>query len=152
MQDRRKWLPMFDDATAIVFVASLNAYRYILYDDEYTSLMHESLSLFEQVVCCKQLTNVPKMLLLNKKDLFDKSATRIDMVKCFSNYTGGLDASRALEFIKASYQERVPAKHNQVYMFVCEATDMKNVGFVFESIKDSIMHLAMGSSNRYDLL
>jgi len=65
--ERRKWMHCFDDANALLFVVALSEYDLKCYEDGTTPRMNESLLLFEEICNNKFFSNVPIVLLLNKK-------------------------------------------------------------------------------------
>ena len=44
--ERKKWIHVFEDVTAVLFIISLSDYNQTLYEDENTNRMHESEKLF----------------------------------------------------------------------------------------------------------
>ena len=50
--ERKKWIALFEGVTAIIFVAALNHYCTVLFEDECKNSMHESLELFDEI--CNQ--------------------------------------------------------------------------------------------------
>jgi len=72
---RRKWIQCFNDASAIVFVASLAAYNLYLREDNTTNRLQESLDLFRQVWTNRFLAEVSLILFLNKTDLLLEKLT-----------------------------------------------------------------------------
>ena len=75
--ERRKWIHAFDNCNAVVFVAALSEYDQVLYEDDGTNRMEESLSLFEQICNSKWFAETSVILFLNKQDLFlEKLATQ----------------------------------------------------------------------------
>lgn len=101
--------------TAIVFVVSLNEYdqkvwpivelgldedvvncsivmflKTQLEDDESVNRMHESLTLFGEIINNRWFQNTSIILFLNKKDLFEVKIKKVDLRVCFPEYKVGL--------------------------------------------------------------
>eukprot|EP00484_Ammonia_sp_Unknown_P019325 CAMPEP_0197038034 /NCGR_PEP_ID=MMETSP1384-20130603/15085_1 /TAXON_ID=29189 /ORGANISM="Ammonia sp." /LENGTH=402 /DNA_ID=CAMNT_0042468427 /DNA_START=15 /DNA_END=1223 /DNA_ORIENTATION=- len=68
--ERKKWISQFDNVTAVIFVAALNHYNAVLFEDEEKNAMHESIELFDEICNSKWFRNTEMILFLNKEDLF----------------------------------------------------------------------------------
>ncbi|KAF9027634.1 P-loop containing nucleoside triphosphate hydrolase protein [Hymenopellis radicata] len=69
---RHAWMPYFEDATAIIFLAPISAFDQYLEEDGRTNRIDDSLKLFTAIVSNKLLKNAHLVLLLNKTDLLRK--------------------------------------------------------------------------------
>ncbi|KAG7444476.1 G-protein alpha subunit [Guyanagaster necrorhizus] len=69
---RHAWVPYFEDATAIIFLAPISAFDQYLEEDPRTNRIDDSLKLFTAVCSNKLLRNTHLVLLLNKTDLLRK--------------------------------------------------------------------------------
>ncbi|KAF8549772.1 G-alpha-domain-containing protein [Imleria badia] len=69
---RHAWVPYFDDATAIIFLAPISAFDQYLEEDARTNRVDDSLQLFTAICSNKLLKNSHLVLLLNKTDLLKK--------------------------------------------------------------------------------
>ncbi|KAH7888972.1 G-protein alpha subunit [Phlebopus sp. FC_14] len=69
---RHAWVPYFDDATAIIFLAPISAFDQYLEEDAKTNRVDDSLQLFTAICSNKLLKNSHLVLLLNKTDLLKK--------------------------------------------------------------------------------
>lgn len=67
--ERKKWIHCFDNARAIMFVASLTEYDQMLKEDRTKNRMVESINLFEGIINLPWFTDTAIILFLNKKDL-----------------------------------------------------------------------------------
>ncbi|EDQ98792.1 Galpha13 [Laccaria bicolor S238N-H82] len=66
---RHSWVPYFDDANTIIFVAPVSAFDQYLEEDPRTNKIDDSLQLFTQICSNALLKNVHLVLFLNKTDL-----------------------------------------------------------------------------------
>jgi hypothetical protein len=57
-----------------------------LEDDESVNRMHESLTLFGDIINNRWFQNTSIILFLNKKDLFAEKIKRVDLRCCFPDY------------------------------------------------------------------
>jgi len=70
--ERRKWINLFEGVTAIIFVAALNHFCTVLFEDERQNSMKESLDLFGEIVNAKWFRKTAVVLFLNKNDIFEQ--------------------------------------------------------------------------------
>uniref|UniRef100_A0A0W0GCB4 Uncharacterized protein n=1 Tax=Moniliophthora roreri TaxID=221103 RepID=A0A0W0GCB4_MONRR len=96
--ERKKWIHCFPDASIVVFVASLSEYDQVLMEDPSINRLSESLILFEAVAHTHWLTNVPMVLLLNKKDVLERKIAKSPIVNFFPDYAGGTDVKAACKY------------------------------------------------------
>ncbi|EIN04815.1 G-alpha-domain-containing protein [Punctularia strigosozonata HHB-11173 SS5] len=66
---RHTWVPYFDDAKAIIFLAPISAFDQFLEEDSKTNRIDDSLQLFTQICANPLLANVHLVLFLNKTDV-----------------------------------------------------------------------------------
>ncbi|KAG5340304.1 hypothetical protein C0989_002197 [Termitomyces sp. Mn162] len=74
LSQRHAWVPYFDDATAIIFLAPISAFDQYLEEDPKTNRIDDSLQLFNAICSNKLLVQAHLVLLLNKvSDTFHQS-------------------------------------------------------------------------------
>jgi guanine nucleotide-binding protein subunit alpha len=78
---RHAWVPYFDDAAAIIFLAPISAFDQYLEEDPRTNRIDDSLQLFTTTCSNKLLKNASMVLMLNKNDLLKKKLQAGVMVK-----------------------------------------------------------------------
>jgi len=71
---RHAWVPYFDDAAAIIFLAPISAFDQYLEEDPRTNRIDDSLQLFTSTCSNKLLKNASMVLMLNKIDLLKKKS------------------------------------------------------------------------------
>ena len=128
---------------AIIFLEGLAGYNQVLFEDGRTNRMHESLSLFKQIVSNPLFRNTPIFVFLNKKDLFEEMIPLHPLTNCFPEYTGPPGQVRpALDFIAGKYRaimaQSCPGKELPVQIVAARVRmDMKlALGDVKESLRD----------------
>ncbi|CAI5451925.1 unnamed protein product [Caenorhabditis angaria] len=139
---RKKWIHCFDDAKALIYVASLSEFDQVLLEDNATNRMQESLQLFKQVINNRYFTNTSVILFLNKKDLFEQKIMnkKRSIRKAFPNYQGpdeNYDA--AVEYIEKQYNMVNENTDKNIYVHHTCATDTEQVQFVLDSVLDTIL-------------
>lgn len=129
--ERRKWIHCFDDVKAVLFLVGLSGYAQVLFEDQRTNRMVESLALFADVVRTPAFRHTPIHVLLNKKDLFETMIKNKPLSKTFPDYTGPEgEMAPALEFIKDKYRKVVethcPGKECPIHVIAARVRlDMK---------------------------
>jgi len=141
--ERKKWMHCFQDVTAAIFCVALSEYDLLLYEDESTNRMAESLRLFKEICNNKWFVNSSVILFLNKKDLFEKKIQEVDLNVCFPEYTGGKNYDNATEFIRQRFLEQNTNPTKQIFPHITCATDTKNVALVFDALKSTILQKAI---------
>eukprot|EP01125_Pyxidicula_operculata_P013904 TRINITY_DN4615_c0_g1_i3.p1 TRINITY_DN4615_c0_g1~~TRINITY_DN4615_c0_g1_i3.p1 ORF type:complete len:286 (-),score=48.91 TRINITY_DN4615_c0_g1_i3:100-957(-) len=86
--ERKKWIHFFQDVTAVLFFVALSEYDLMLYEDDETNRMHESLKLFDEICNSKWFQNVPIILFLNKTDIFREKIKKVNITTAFPDYPG----------------------------------------------------------------
>ena len=87
--ERKKWMHHFRDVAAVIFCAALSDYHAVLFEDEKSNAMHESIQLFGNICDSKWFTNSEMILLLTKDDLFKVLIrAEISLSECFSPEKG----------------------------------------------------------------
>lgn len=144
--ERKKWMHCFQDVTAVIFCVAMSEYDLKLYEDDTTNRMHESLKLFKEICNNKWFINTSMILFLNKSDLFKEKIETVDLDVCFPTYTGGNDYDSASKYIKEQFIAQNENRNKEIYAHLTCATSTDNITFVFESVKDIILHEALADS------
>jgi guanine nucleotide-binding protein G(i) subunit alpha len=146
--ERGKWIYVFADVDAIVYVASLSGYDQKLYEDETQNRMVEALQLFKEIV---NLTLFPPecamILFLNKVDLFEEKIKKVDPSTChsyFQDYKGGCDADKAKEYFKKKFVDLSSSR--KVYPFFTCAVDTGLMSKMMGATKAIVVNRELGNS------
>lgn len=143
--ERKKWYHCFDGVTAIIFVAAINEYDQVLFEDNETNRMLDALNLFNEVVNNPLFQKINIILFLNKRDLFSQKIQTIDLNVCFPDYTGGLNYELATEFLAELFKKQQKndpkqPRQQQIFCHITCATDPHNVQFTLDSVKTTIIN------------
>uniref|UniRef100_A0A158P897 Uncharacterized protein n=1 Tax=Angiostrongylus cantonensis TaxID=6313 RepID=A0A158P897_ANGCA len=124
--ERRKWIHCFDNVESIIFITAISEYDQVLFEDETTNRMIESMQLFNSICNSTWFLSTAMILFLNKKDLF--------MEKIKRNY------DEAVAFIKLKFAElNLNPDKKTIYMHETCATDTNQVQLVISSVIDTII-------------
>jgi len=148
--ERRKWIHCFDCVTAVIYCASLSGYDQVLREDRTQNRMHESILLFDEVANSASFQKNDIILFLNKYDLFKEKIASIDLNVCFSNYTGGKNEEKALEFIRKRFEERVTSTTTSLYIHETTATDTENITKVISNVRETLLRQTLSKIGLYE--
>ncbi|KAI0984103.1 hypothetical protein GJ496_009353 [Pomphorhynchus laevis] len=146
--ERKKWIHCFEGVTAVIFCSALSEYDQMLYEDETTNRMHESLRLFDSICNNKWFAQTNMILFLNKKDLFADKITHVPLQICFPEYTGKNNYQNAADFIQTQFLN-TSITEREIYCHHTCATDTRNVQFVFDAVTDVIITINMRDCGLY---
>jgi hypothetical protein len=136
---RRKWIHCFEDVTAIIFFVALSEYDQVLYEDESTNRMVESLRLFDSICNNMWFEETSFILFLNKKDLFEDKLMYRPLTVCFPKYRGPNELESAAEYIRMKFIVLNKSESKEIYSHLTCATDTQNIQFVFDVLSDVII-------------
>jgi hypothetical protein len=86
--DRMKWMKYFDIVNVVIYVLSLANYNLLMVEDGKTNQMADSIALFKRIADEKALINCPIIVLLNKKDIYEKKVKIYPIKDYFPDYNG----------------------------------------------------------------
>jgi len=160
--ERKKWIHAFDNVTAVIFVAAINEYNQVLFEDYTMNRIDEAVILFDEISNSPFFTSTSMILFLNKSDLFEEKLTEVPFKIAegrdsdrFTDYQGPeLDYSKPIDTNSAEFKQVVEAtqryllqlfinrnknKKRDIYSRVTCATDTENVQLVWNAVRDIIL-------------
>lgn len=145
--ERKKWLHCFQEVTAVIFCVAMSEYDLKLMEDENVNRMHESIRLFDDICNSQWFSSTSIVLFLNKSDIFKEKIQKVDLKVCFEDYDGGCDYDKGASYIKNKFKSlnRNESKKH-IYEHITIATDTENIRFVFNAVKDILMHKAIDAT------
>ncbi|KAF2232347.1 G-alpha-domain-containing protein [Viridothelium virens] len=129
--ERKKWIHLFDDCSAVFFLAALNEYDQQLSEDSSVNRLSEALTLFESVTRSVWFANSAIVLFFTKVDIFLEKVTsgEIPIGKYFPEYDMlPNDIAAAQEFFANKFKKvaQITRKEIQVhYINVLSAESVK---------------------------
>jgi GTPase SAR1 family protein len=146
--ERKKWLKVFDDVTAVLFITSMSEFDQNLYEDDKKNRMVESIELFEEIVQLEHFKKTPIIIFFNKYDLFKEKIKTVNPSVVFPEYKDGCDEEKAKAFIKSKYMQ-VAKQRKEIFHHFTTATDTKLIETVFSTVKVIILRKIL---DQYNLL
>jgi GTPase SAR1 family protein len=150
--ERKKWIHSFEGVTAVLFVAAINEYDQMLFEDNTVSRITEAVKLFDDVCNNAFFKRTTMILFLNKRDLFEEKLFKIplrvrgkrndDFQGPYANAQGvskraAIDAATAYMTRQFTQVNRQPGR--TVFAHVTCATDSDAVRLVFDACRDTIL-------------
>ncbi|KAI3415853.1 G protein alpha subunit, variant 2 [Globodera pallida] len=147
--ERKKWIHCFEDVNSVIFVAAISEYDQVLFEDETTNRMIESMRLFESICNSRWFINTSIILFMNKKDLFAEKIKFISIRSCFKEYDGPQTYDDSIAYIRSKY-EALNANHRKtVYVHQTCATDTDQVQLILDSVISMIIQTNLHKSGLY---
>jgi len=137
--ERRKWIHFFDDVEAVIFVAAISEFDQVLFEDDKTNRLQDSIRLFSEICNTKFFQGTSMILFLNKNDLFTQKIRNTDLSVCFPDYSGGHEYDAAIDFIKSKFVATRTRIDQEIFVHVTCATSTNNISFVFDAVKESVL-------------
>eukprot|EP01006_Ploeotia_vitrea_P039528 TRINITY_DN66356_c1_g15_i1.p1 TRINITY_DN66356_c1_g15~~TRINITY_DN66356_c1_g15_i1.p1 ORF type:complete len:368 (+),score=205.95 TRINITY_DN66356_c1_g15_i1:123-1226(+) len=140
--ERKKWIHCFENVTAVIYVAAINEYDQVLYEDQHSNRLIESLELFDEVCNSRWFRDTAMIIFLNKADLFQEKLVNAgaSLNRLFPDYSGGADFDAATDFIVNKFLEQNRNGYiSEIYAHVTTATDTNNIRFTFNAVKDIVI-------------
>ncbi|KAL3112473.1 hypothetical protein niasHT_015958 [Heterodera trifolii] len=163
--ERKKWIHCFEDVNSVIFVAAISEYDQVLFEDETTNRMIESMRLFESICNSRWFINTSIILFMNKKDLFAEKIKFISIRTCFKEYDGPQTYDDSIAYIRSKYEALNANLRKTIYVHQTCATDtdqceghnlticgLQNLQIAFIPAKigsNSFVHFFFCSSFRY---
>ncbi|KAI6185840.1 Guanine nucleotide binding protein (G-protein) domain containing protein [Aphelenchoides besseyi] len=147
--ERKKWIHAFEDVNAVIFVAAVSEYDEVLFEDETTNRIIESMRLFESICNSRWFINTSMILFLNKKDLFAEKIQHYSIKKAFPDYSGPQTYSDSIAFIKKKFEILNSNPRKTVYVHETCATDTNQVQLILDSVISMIIQANLHKSGLY---
>jgi len=144
--ERKKWIHCFEGVNAVLYVAALSEFDQLLYEDEKTNRMEETLVLWNDIVNSRWFKRTNMILFLNKTDLFKEKIKTVSIKCAFPDYTGDNSYESTTAYIKKKFESYNRRQRKQIYTHLTCATDSTNVSKVFGDIKDIITRQALSDA------
>ncbi|KZO91215.1 guanine nucleotide binding protein, alpha subunit, partial [Calocera viscosa TUFC12733] len=146
---RPKWVPYFEDAQAIIFLAPVSAFDQNLAEDRKINRLADSFQLFEHI--CKQelLKGASIILFLNKADLLkaklhagvrfnkwiERYGDRPNEFEAVATYLKG----KFIELYKFHRNKVSPRDPRELYVHLTSVVDIRTTHAIFRDVKDTII-------------
>ncbi|GBE88344.1 Guanine nucleotide-binding protein alpha-4 subunit [Sparassis crispa] len=140
---RHTWVPYFDDATAIIFMAPVSAFDQYLAEDPRTNRVDDSLQLFRQICSNRLLKNAHLVLFLNKTDVLrEKLGKGTRVSKYITSYGDRPNEFEPVVNYFVAHFTQVHTRNNEnnrvLYTHLTSVVDTKATQSIITNVRDSI--------------
>ncbi|EGO25997.1 hypothetical protein SERLADRAFT_466917 [Serpula lacrymans var. lacrymans S7.9] len=141
---RHTWVPYFDDATAIIFLAPISAFDQYLEEDTRTNRIDDSLQLFTAICSNKLLKNSHLVLLLNKADLLKKKLQDgVHVRKYITSYGDRPNTYEEVsEYFRAHFiqvHKRNDISHRSLYIHFTSMLDIRATQNIIVNVGEAVI-------------
>jgi len=138
--ERKKWVHCYDGVAAVLHVVDVAEYNQILFEDNVTNRMKESLKLFSDVCNNSRLKDCQLILILNKTDsLKEKIGNFNPKLFCFPDYNGAQDYDSFIQFVENQFLAQNQSGR-KINVLRSSALDGSNIKKNFETIQNIVLH------------
>jgi len=142
--ERKKWIHCFEDVMGVLFCVGISAFDQTLYEDNQTNRLKEDLKLFQDICVSKWFSSTAIILFLNKSDIFKEKLVQGKSISdVFPEFKGGSDYKNSVVFLREKFMDivdPVTKRKKDVFCHVTTATDTENVRYVFDDVREYIIH------------
>ncbi|TPX73948.1 hypothetical protein CcCBS67573_g04787 [Chytriomyces confervae] len=131
--ERKKWIPYFEDARAIIYMVALNSYDQTCFEDSVTNRITESLTLFNTIAHHPILKDTSIILFLNKIDLFKAKLLEVPVASYFPDYTGSNDIESASKYFDGRFRHENTYTKRAIFTHLTWATDKEQISNIISS-------------------
>lgn len=146
---RPAWVPYFDDATAIIFLAPISAFDQYLEEDPKTNRIDDSLQLFTSICSNKLLRHAHLVLLLNKIDVLKQKLAAGTPIRKYITSFGERpnDFETASDYFKSHFLQvhrRKDVSNRLLYVHFTSMLDVKATQSIISNVGEVIIrkHIA----------
>lgn len=146
---RHAWVPYFEDATAIIFLAPISAFDQYLEEDPKTNRIDDSLQLFTLICSNKLLKKSHLVLMLNKTDLLKaKLRAGIRVQKYITSYGNRPNKyDDVASYFRAHFMQvhkRKDVSNRSLYLHFTSMLDIKATQSIIVNVGEAIIrqHIA----------
>ncbi|KAK0408374.1 hypothetical protein QR680_003914 [Steinernema hermaphroditum] len=147
--ERKKWIHCFEDVNSVIFICAISEYDEVLFEDETTNRMVESLRLFDSICNSRWFFETSMILFLNKKDLFEEKIKRVNITPAFPEYKGPQSYDDAVKYIRHKFEEVNTNRKKTIFVHETCATDTNQVQIILESVISMIIQANLHKSGLY---
>lgn len=147
--ERKKWIHCFEDVNAIIFITAISEFDQLLFEDETTNRLIESMRLFESICNSRWFLNTSMILFLNKKDLFTEKIKHSSIKTCFNDYKGSNTYDDQVKFIEEKFEGLNANLEKTIYIHQTCATDTNQVQLILDSVIDLIIQTNLQGCGLY---
>lgn len=130
--ERKKWIHMFDDCTAITFIVDMTPYDGIIECE----LLTELTILLETITKSSYLPQRPVIVVLNNLSTFKEKLIRVPFSQYCSGYTGDDNDVESIVGYILQQLKLVNQGRNKIYPYQVDSIDSINWAYILKDINE----------------
>jgi len=143
--ERRRWAHLFQEVTAVLFVAAISEYDQVLMEDEEVNRVTEALSLFDEIVHSQWFVHSSIMLFLNKSDIFREKIVTKPLSTVYDDFKGPATFEGQVSYMKKLFMAKNTENRSVVIHVTC-AIDPTNIKIVLGVVTSVIIKKGLDAS------
>ncbi|KAL9647852.1 hypothetical protein ABK040_008126 [Willaertia magna] len=139
--ERKKWIHLFSDVDAIVFMVSLSEFDLTCYESNETWRVQETVEVLRDISNKPMFLNTPLIMILNKKDILQQKLKNKSFKQYFKEFKGDeKDDKEVIEFLKQYYlQFTTDHARDNLRVYPLSAIDQNETKNVFTEVADFVI-------------
>jgi GTPase SAR1 family protein len=143
--ERRKWFNCFQNVHAIIFLVAISEFDQVLWEDNSSNRMLDSIQLFAQIVNDQTFKDAAILLFFNKSDLLREKIKRVNLSKCpeWEDFDGtsSADFEQVTNYFRRKFLHAVdPRMTKSINFYSTQATDSKTMDQVMKATTPVIIN------------
>lgn len=135
--ERKKWIHFFEDTKCVIFVADLGVHGQSLMDHDESTMLHESLVLFDSVARSAWFKETPMICVLSNVAAFRGKLKDHPMSKYFPEYKGETEDD-AVDFVVQRHWEATEDRKG-IEVHVCDELSSNTVENILELMERTVL-------------
>ncbi|KAH7720601.1 ODR-3 protein [Aphelenchoides avenae] len=141
--ERRKWISIFDNVSAVFFIAAISEFDQCMLEDDTTNRLTDAIKLFADIGNNALFIRAHMILFLNKKDLFEEKIKRVRMSHFFPDYKYKNDYKNATTYVAKVFEKQILNPDKNVYIHLTCAKDTSQMQFLTKTVSDMVLSAAV---------
>jgi GTPase SAR1 family protein len=141
--ERKKWVTCFEDVTAVIFVVAISDFDQIMYEDQKTNRMQDSMDEFAATINNKYFLNTPIVLFFNKQDVLEDKLKTVKLADHFPDFKDDNTPTNVSEHFRQMFLKLNQNEKRDIFCYDTCAKSDDNIDKVFRAIKEVILKRTM---------
>jgi len=136
--EMKKWLPLFQDFTMVIFCAPLDGFDLHLPEDPSVNHMWETLKNFDMLMNCSWFADTAFLLMFTRRDVFEEKIKRgVSLRNCFPEFSGNT-VEEAYNFLRNKFLSRGRSRKSSIYTHITVGGNCENIRVIYNTVKNVV--------------
>lgn len=135
--ERKKWIHLFYDVHALLFVTAISEYNQVLFEDNSTNRFECSMQVWSETVNLESFSETPVILFLNKVDLLEHRVKDYPISDYLPDYNGST-LEDALEYMYLAHRSKMICP-DLLTVHYTTALDTDLMGKILDNVRKGIL-------------